>query len=537
VRPGLDQYLYAPVRSVDDLYEQLSHTRIPIYTPEAVAEKTRLVAGRKWKQVPSPTKRKVSAVLAAGLIGFRKGSKRALLGSSAKVEKGGKKTVLTAQMFLSPPGDQSGVDLCPLSGACEKICIIETGNLATNKEGRPARIGKTLWFWLFRAQFLAALDKQIRAFVKRAKKEGKKPALRLNGTSDVLWETYGVPQRHPDVQMYDYTKLPVNARRNRPPNYHLTYSFSEDKKSMKMAREWLAAGGNVAVVVAAVGNDTLKAAKQASKAVSHRETWEGYPTLAADEDDIRFWDPKGHWAVLYAKGPALRDRSGFVVRVNPNTGARSGRSLLGLANRKGRAARGRHSHDQYTGEPLPPYQGRGRPRSYNSKATKFAAVRQGEWSDSVANLEKTHGPIWTADKLTGLLTDLSLMRNNFNSTAVCDGGLRFQGEPQLFDQKKGKKLKPNPRRGRDIYECYVRPGKNETGEIMLLSQYYNVSGSRRAALRDAIFQYVGSGVRVSPKLIKSAFATVPPGELDLALRTLVKKNRLMLGEKGYARAA
>ena len=55
VRPGLDQYLYSPVRSVDDLYEQLSHTRIPIYTPEAVAEKTRLVAGRIWKSLPAST--------------------------------------------------------------------------------------------------------------------------------------------------------------------------------------------------------------------------------------------------------------------------------------------------------------------------------------------------------------------------------------------------------------------------------------------------------------------------------------------------
>jgi len=333
VRPGLNQILYAPVHSVDDLYDQLSHTRIPIYPPATLKEKDRLVAGRPWKKLPVAIKRKISHLLSSTLEGFRQGSPRKLLGSSAKVEKGGKQGVLTAQMFLSPPGDNSGVNLCPMAGACKEICIIETGNLATNKEGRPSRISRTLWFSLFPEQFLAVLDREIASFAARAERLGKKPALRLNGTSDVLWERYDVPQRHPAVQFYDYTKLPAKARRNRPPNYHLTYSFSEDSRSMQRAREWLAEGGNVAVVIGALGDYSLKAAKQASAAVSQRTSWEGYPTLAADADDVRFWDDPGHWAVLYAKGPALRDHSGFVVRVDSLTGDRRGRSLLGLANR------------------------------------------------------------------------------------------------------------------------------------------------------------------------------------------------------------
>lgn len=336
VAPGLDQYLYAPVHSVDDLYAQLAHTRIPVYSAAALKEKTRLVAGRPWKKVPVKVKRQISRVLSQGLQGYRQGSPRKLLGSSAKVEKGGKQGVLTAQMFLSPPGDNSGVNLCPKAGACIDICIIETGNLATNKEGRPSRIARTLWFSLFPDQFLAALDKEIDAFARKAQRDGKIPALRLNGTSDIIWERFGVPQRHPNVQFYDYTKLPAKSRSNRPSNYHLTFSFSEQTDSWRQARDWLKSGGNVAVVVGAVGDSSLKSAKAAARTVSSLSRWEGHPTVAADADDVRFYDPPGAWAVLYAKGPALRDTSGFVVRVDPATGKRAGKSRLGLASRRSR---------------------------------------------------------------------------------------------------------------------------------------------------------------------------------------------------------
>ena len=193
--------------------------------------------------------------------------------------------------------------------------------------------------------------------------------------------------------------------------------------------------------------------------------------------------------------------------------------------RHGRGRRAeRYTEDQYTGEPLPPYSGRGRPRSYNSLATKFAAVRQGEWFNSTMDLP-AQGHIWTADKLAALRSDLGSMRNDFNSTPVCDGGLRFRGEPQLFDRKNGKQIETGPLRGRDLYECYARPGKDETGEIMLMSRYYNALGKRRAALRKAITAFVAGGP-VNEKALRAAFPAVAPTELAHALRILVKVGRL-----------
>ena len=55
----------------------------------------------------------------------------------------------------------------------------------------------------------------------------------------------------------------------------------------------------------------------------------------------------------------------------------------------------------------------------------------------------------------------------------------------IFDQKNGKKFKTGPGRGREIYECYARPGRDETGEIMTMARYYNVKGDRRKKKKKA----------------------------------------------------
>ena len=57
------------------------------------------------------------------------------------------------------------------------------------------------------------------------------PAARLNGTSDILWERTGIIKRHPEIQFYDYTKIPAKFR-SLDNKYHLTYSFSEDPKAV-----------------------------------------------------------------------------------------------------------------------------------------------------------------------------------------------------------------------------------------------------------------------------------------------------------------
>tara|TARA_R110001606_G_scaffold12378_2_gene54161 strand:+ start:2189 stop:2758 length:570 start_codon:yes stop_codon:yes gene_type:complete len=179
---------------------------------------------------------------------------------------------------------------------------------------QKAQTLKTLWFHLFQDDFIATLKGEILRKYKIATLNGNKCAIRLNGSSDIIWERYLNMADFPDVQFYDYTKHRASTRANRAPNYHLTFSLDEKPNAQTYANEWLAMGGNVAMVVAGMGSK-LSDAKQAAQTLV-RNGWFGYPVIDGDISDTRFDDEGGHWVALYAKGtPALHDTSGFVQRI------------------------------------------------------------------------------------------------------------------------------------------------------------------------------------------------------------------------------
>ena len=66
-----------------------------------------------------------------------------------------------------------------------------------------------------------------------------------------------------------------------------------------MKKDAIANGLNVAVVFRK--KETIPA------------VWGGLATVDGDKDDLRFLDPKGVAVALYAKGGAVKDKSGFVV--------------------------------------------------------------------------------------------------------------------------------------------------------------------------------------------------------------------------------
>ena len=83
---------------------------------------------------------------------------------------------------------------------------------------------RTKLFADYRDDFKRMLWKDVAALCRKADREGKQPACRLNGTSDIQWERI-FPRlftEFADVRWYDYTKLPM---RSVPHNYHLTYSL------------------------------------------------------------------------------------------------------------------------------------------------------------------------------------------------------------------------------------------------------------------------------------------------------------------------
>tara|TARA_R110002167_G_scaffold174992_1_gene374063 strand:+ start:47506 stop:48327 length:822 start_codon:yes stop_codon:yes gene_type:complete len=242
----------------------------------------------------------------------KSGRLRKLLGSNLKVEKGNKEGVLTAIMHLAP-AYESGFNTCPFATNCASVCINKTGQLVTNM-AHIARVSKTALWKLFPDEFLAQLRMELNQHIYLAGVKGMKPAVRLNGTSDVAWERTGIVDEFPDLTYYDYTKWPLEHRKPGP-NYHLTYSLSEEELSLVRAVQYLAAGHNAAAVFQSEDGTTRATAEAAVQRLLKAGRWMGYPITSGDTDDIRFDDPPGHWIALFAKGPATKDTTGFVRRV------------------------------------------------------------------------------------------------------------------------------------------------------------------------------------------------------------------------------
>jgi hypothetical protein len=210
-----------------------------------------------------------------------------------KTTKGEKLGVLTGILYLAP-AKISGYEVCPRrSVGCTASCLFTAG-MGAFSTVQQARINKTKWYFENRETFLEQLRKDIKALEKKANKLGMKPAVRLNGTSDLDWTLTKIMNEFPHIQFYDYTKVLKRLKKAIPANYHITFSRSESNE--KEAKQALGLGFNVAVVFE----------QQPKK-------WKGYPVVSGDDTDVRFEDPRSHVIGLTAKGKARKDLSGFVV--------------------------------------------------------------------------------------------------------------------------------------------------------------------------------------------------------------------------------
>jgi hypothetical protein len=227
--------------------------------------------------------------------------------ANPKIQKGTKLGYLSFILHLAP-ADLSGKNTCPKATAgCKAACLNTAGRGGMFKRGentnmiQKARIRKTVAFFFDREQFMADLVSDVRKGIKMAEKLGLTPVFRLNGTSDLSWEKYGVEGADnifalfPQVQFYDYTKV-LGRKVADIPNYFLIFSKADGNDAD--VSKAMAQGMNVAAVFDAIP-----------------ESYNGRPVINADETDLRFLDPKGVVAGLKAKGRAKKDYSGFVIRL------------------------------------------------------------------------------------------------------------------------------------------------------------------------------------------------------------------------------
>jgi len=222
------------------------------------------------------------------------------IGNNAKTiksDKGGE--YLTAILYLAPADIVPGINVCPMAekAGCKKACLYSAGRGAfTNVQ--QARIRKTELFRDDPIGFVDQLAVDIVKAKKKADKLGVKLAVRLNGTSDIAWENQkgsnglSLMDTFPEIQFYDYTKLPG---RKVPENYHLTVSYSEASESY--AKKVRLYSHNWAVVF----KDSLPA------------KFHGRKVINGDRDDLRFLDPASVVVGLVAKGKAKQDNTGFVI--------------------------------------------------------------------------------------------------------------------------------------------------------------------------------------------------------------------------------
>lgn len=237
---------------------------------------------------------------------------RLLTVNNPKTLKGEKRGYVTAILHLAP-ATVSGHNVCPFStDGCRSSCLNKAGRGGIPcKRGmniiQKARIKKTRYLFSCRENFLSILRKEIASFVKRCSKNEMLPCVRLNGTSDLPFEMWGIMEKFPNVQFYDYTKgqnrMTAFLNGMMPSNYYLTFSRTECNADA--CRQILERGGNVAVVF------NVKRGKPLPK------TFYGHPVVDGDLSDLRFLDPKGVVVGLRFKH-LFRDDSdhgGFIVKV------------------------------------------------------------------------------------------------------------------------------------------------------------------------------------------------------------------------------
>jgi len=231
------------------------------------------------------------------------GYKLLSVNSNPKIDKSNKvsKKYWSCIMHLRPVSTK----ICPYQdiAGCKSACLNTAGLGGVYPSIQKARQKKTDLFLDDQAEFMRVLVKDIHTFVRACNRKDKRPAIRLNGTSDIQWEYIEIEghanifEMFPEIQFYDYTKIPTRKVEHIP-NYHLTWSYSEsnDKYAGWIDR----VKDNIAVVF---------------RTKDLPETFKGRGVIDGDLHDMRFLDEPNSVVGLKAKGQAKKDTSGFVIDV------------------------------------------------------------------------------------------------------------------------------------------------------------------------------------------------------------------------------
>lgn len=219
-----------------------------------------------------------------------------------KTPKGEAAGYLSAILYLAPHDSGGGKTVCPHStAACREMCLAGAGMSGLRRQ-QAAKLARTQLYHDSPSEFLWGINDDIRRLIEIAKREGVKPAVRLNGTSDIAWERV-INMRDRGVTFYDYTKVPFEHRRQdwtgSPSDYHLTYSVGAPA-DIPRALEYLRAGHSIAVVVPEIVKHGLVGLETDVGGVFAH-------FVDGDLSDLRFLDPPSSIVLLKPKGHIRTD--------------------------------------------------------------------------------------------------------------------------------------------------------------------------------------------------------------------------------------
>jgi hypothetical protein len=242
---------------------------------------------------------------------------RTFLSINPKTEKSLEET----RILHLAPSIISGHNVCPNAGNCAKICLHFAGIPYLMGGKKTCRVRKTLAFFDHTQNFLELTATAI-LYNRSILSADELLAIRLNGTSDILWETleftvspelslwwrikfgiYIVPAvyksiphmfaHYPElrIKLYDYTKNRHNWAECKAIGYHLTFSFDgwDNAKNIKLCREALANGVNVAAAFNLKKQRPMFKMLEGDSLLSDKSV----PIVDGDLTDYRPNDPKG----------------------------------------------------------------------------------------------------------------------------------------------------------------------------------------------------------------------------------------------------
>lgn len=246
-------------------------------------------------------------------------SRRKMLSANSKLRKlPGRAGRYRAIGLAMAPAAYSGRELCVWrTEGCTASCNGFWSGMNVTASTRLALIGRALLFNYFREVFAEKLRAELRNFAKLCARLGLIPAVRLNVSTDVVWEKIlaGIFSEFSTIRFLDYTKALPKHRPQLPANYSLVHSFNE-RTTTADVESIVAAGRNVVIAfdsAYAPSRGLWGALPKTVRFTDDAGRDFTLPVVNGDRHDLRLVDMDGRGVVVGLHGKSGRNRVGRAV--------------------------------------------------------------------------------------------------------------------------------------------------------------------------------------------------------------------------------